>query len=126
MHKRLHTIWGMILTLAALLLSGVAASSPLIPLQEFAYSQTAVVPDSEDMHCDSSHENVENDHHENEPHADTVSEHHCSSGNSVSSYTVLPSLSYALLRTSNLVLISDESTNLVSSVADTLYRPPIA
>ncbi|MEL7292907.1 MAG: hypothetical protein AAGJ67_13380 [Pseudomonadota bacterium] len=126
MRQKMHTIWVTVLTLAAIMLSSVVSSAPLMPLQMLADTQKSMSTSEGDSHCASSLDNVSSEQQECCDGDSMTSEHQCCYSSCVGNYSVITTPFYELSQTSVLILISKESINRASSIASALFRPPIA
>lgn len=126
MRQEMHTFWVTILTLVAIMLSSVANSAPLMPLQMLADNQMTMSEDSSGSHCASSHESTVSEQQECCEGEGMISEHQCCYSSCFTNYSVVTSPIYELSQTSILVLISKDPISRVSSITSALFRPPIA
>lgn len=126
MRKKMHTIWVTTLTLIVLMLSSVATSAPVIPLQMFAASQMTIAADSHDTHCMPYQESRISSEQECCDADSMVSEHQCCSTSCSTSYIAVTSLVRTYHQPFSLGLITKDTVRRASSVSNVFYRPPIA
>ncbi|MEZ9946799.1 hypothetical protein [Vibrio breoganii] len=114
------------MTLVAIMLSSVVNSAPLMPLQMLVDSQMTNIETSNDSHCASSHGSIDSELQECCGGENMSSEHQCCYSSCVPSYSVASFMGYELSQTSVLVPIIKDPISHVSSIANALFRPPIA
>jgi len=126
MQNRMHTIWLTTLTLIAMLLSSVAFANPLMPIQMAIANQTTILSDTNDALCASSQKHavtVEQIYCDSEH---MTSDHQCCPVNCIASASLIVNSKILHTPPSSLILITKEPFRYISSIANALYKPPIA
>ncbi|MFC1233669.1 hypothetical protein [Vibrio sp. F74] len=138
MQNKMRTIWLTTITLVALLLSSIVSSTPLMPIQMAVANQVTVTDqtdathqmtmesDTPDSHCASSMKNTV-DFEASCCNPDNItSDHQCNAISCVVSFSLIIESVHSHTQPHSLILISKEPSRRISSIANALYKPPIA
>lgn len=136
MQNKMRTIWLTTITLVALLLSSIVSSTPLMPIQMAVANQVIVQTDvvhqmvmesdTTDSHCASSMKNAVDTEQSCCAPDNITSDHQCNAISCVVSFSLIIESVHSHTQPHSLILISKEPSRRISSIANALYKPPIA
>ncbi|MFC1236713.1 hypothetical protein [Vibrio sp. F74] len=128
MQNNMRTIWLALLTLTALLLSSVVSSTPLLmPIKMAVSNEMTMHLELTDDHCSPLQENTEIPEQACCDSDSNSSDHQCCPTSCVASgFSITTDSKYNYIQPSTLILFSKEASRRISSISNTLYKPPIA